>query len=196
MLHSIKGVVLEKGDDWVVVETAGLGFRLSIPLSTLYRLPKEGESCFLHTVLQIGQQSIRLFGFSTREEREIFLQLTAIPRLGAKAALSVISHLSIGDLWEAVSSGDVKRLKSIPGVGEKSASRLITELQSKTPQKSPVSSRRGGILAEKEFEGVVAALVSLGYGKGEIEKAVRKLHQGGEQLSEEEALKAALLLLG
>ncbi len=196
MLHTIRGVVIEKGEDWVVVETAGIGFRIGVPLSTLYRLPKEGETCLLHTVMLIGQQSIRLFGFYTKEEREIFLQLTAIPRLGAKAALSVISHLSIGDLWEAVKDGDVKRLKSIPGVGEKSASRLITELQSKIPQKTQASVKGGAILFEKEFEGVVAALASLGYGKGEIERVVSKLHQKGEHLSEEEALKAALLLLG
>ncbi len=196
MLHSLRGRVLEKGEDWVALEAAGIGFRLSIPLSTHYRLPREGEECLLYTVLQIGQQSVRLFGFSTKEEREIFIQLTSIPRMGSKAALSVISHLSIGDLWEAVKSGDAKRLQSIPGVGAKSASRLITELRAKLPQESGVTTGMAHPSIQKEYEGVVAALASLGYGKGEIERAVKELQSRQESLSEEEALKAALLLLG
>ena len=196
MLHSLRGRLLEKGEDWVAIEAAGIGFRLSIPLSTHYRLPEKGEECFLYTVLQIGQQSVKLFGFATTEEREIFLQLTSIPRLGSKAALAVISHLSIGDLWEAVRAGDAKRLQSIPGVGAKSASRLITELKSKIPEETGVTVGRPAVLVKREFEGVVAALASLGYSKGEIEKAMAKIQEKGESLSEEEALKAALLVLG
>ena len=196
MLHSLRGIILEKGENWVAVETAGIGFRVSIPLSTHYRLPGEGEEGFLYTVLQIGQQSVRLFGFATREEREIFQLLTSIPRLGSKAALAVISHLSIGDLWDAVKAGDAKRLQSIPGVGAKSAGRLITELKAKIPEDPGVSRGRTPVLVQREFEGVVAALASLGYSKGEIEKAIAKIQGEGKGLSEEDALKAALLVLG
>ncbi len=196
MLHSLRGRVLEKGEDWVALDAGGIGFKLTTPLSTLYRVPKEGEECQLLTVLQIGQQSVRLFGFSTKEERDIFLQLTSIPRMGSKAALAVISHLSIGDLWEAVREGDAKRLQSIPGVGAKSATRLITELKGKLPEKAGEHGSKASLVVQKEFEGVVAALASLGYSKGEIEKALVKLKEMGRELSEEEALKAALLVLG
>jgi Holliday junction DNA helicase RuvA len=195
MLHSLRGRILEKGESWVALEAGGIGFKLTIPLSTHYYLPDEGEECLLYTVLQIGQQSVRLFGFHTKEEREIFLQLTSIPRLGSKAALAVISHLSIGDLWEAVKEEDVKRFQSIPGVGAKSASRLIAELKTKIPQKRKTIAGTPSALAPKELEGVVAALASLGYSKGEIEKALAKI-EPKENLSEEEALKAALLVLG
>ncbi len=196
MLHSLRGRVIDKGEDWVAIEAAGIGFRVSVPLSTQYQVPQVGEECKLYTVLQIGQQSVRLFGFSSTEEREIFLQLTSIPRLGAKAALSVISHLSIGDLWEAVKAGDAKRLQAIPGVGAKSATRLITELKAKLPTEEGIPGRGVSLAVQGEFEGVVAALASLGYGKAEIEKAVRELQDRGGSLTEEEALKAALLVLG
>ncbi len=190
MLEFLRGTLVEKEEGWAIVEVMGLGFKLAIPLSTHYRLPPPGTECRLWTHLHQGDRTLSLFGFATPQERELFTLLLRIPRLGPKTALAVVSHFTLGDLWQAVKEGDLERLKKVPGIGEKTAQRLLVELKSDLPQKAKVTP------PSSPWEATLfSALGNLGYTKVEIKKAMEKAGITPE-MEEEEMLRRCLKALG
>jgi len=190
VLEFILGTLVEKEEGWAVIEAMGLGFKVAVPLSTYYRLPSPGEKCRLWTHLHQGDRSTSLYGFATHQERELFTILLGIPRLGPKTALAVVSHFTLGDLWKAVEKGDLERLKKVPGIGEKTAQRLLVELKGDLPRKAKV------ITPSPPWEATLfSALGNLGYTRKEIRKALEKSGIGPD-MEEEEMIRRCLKVLG
>ena len=171
MIGRIQGTVLEKSFPQVVVSCQGVGYEIDVPMSTFYPLPKPGEAVILFTHLVVREDAHLLFGFLTEGERTTFRQLLKISGVGPKVALSVLSGLSVEDLSAAVADGDSGRLTKIPGVGKKTAERLVLELRDKLPKAVSVA-RAGGVAQGGD---VVEALLALGYNDREAQAAVKQL---------------------
>ena len=171
MIGRIQGVLLEKSFPQVIVSCQGVGYEIDVPMSTFYPLPRAGEEVTLLTHLVVREDAHLLFGFLTAAERATFRQLLKISGVGPKVALSVLSGLSVEDLSAAVADGDSGRLTKIPGIGKKTAERLVLELRDKLPKVASVA-RADGRAASGE---VVSALLALGYNDREAEAAAKGL---------------------
>lgn len=173
MIGRLSGTLLEKNPPQILVDVQGVGYELDVPMSTFYNLPALQEKVVLHTHFVVREDAQLLYGFATHEERIAFRQLLKISGVGPKLALSVLSGLSLGDLSLAVANKDAGRLTKIPGVGKKTAERLLLELQGKftvagasVAQGAPATSSAGDI---------VNALLALGYNEKEADWAARQL---------------------
>ena len=172
MIGRITGILVEKNFPQIVVACAGVGYEIDVPMSTFYPLPRTGEEVTLLTHMVVREDAHLLFGFVTVAERAAFRQLLKISGVGPKVALSVLSGLSVDDLSAAVSSGDAARLTKIPGIGKKTAERLVLELRDKLPK--TVSVVRAADAAAGGTD-VVNALLALGYNEREATAAVKQL---------------------
>jgi Holliday junction DNA helicase RuvA len=170
----------------VLVDVGGVAYELDVPMSTFYALPATGEAVMLFTHLVVREDAHNLYGFATGEERAVFRQLIRISGIGARTALAVLSGMSVGDLAQAVALQDAGRLVKIPGIGKKTAERLLLELKGKLAE---------GIAGEPRTERgseVVHALVALGYSEKEALAAVKG---SAADLPLAEAIRAALKTL-
>src|ERR671929_872407 len=131
MIYRLRGTLVEKDTEGVVLDVGGVGYQASASLATLRALPSLGEECVIHTRMVVREDAILLFGFATREERGAFEALTAVSKVGPKLALAVLSSMSPAEIAEAVARGDVLKFASVPGLGRKSAERLGVELKGK-----------------------------------------------------------------
>ena len=130
MIALVRGTLAYKSIDHVIVDVGGVGYRLSIPLSTFYSLPESGEvSLFTHT--HVREDALLLYGFLTLEEKDLFVILIGISGIGPKLAINILSHIPAGELKRAIAAGDIKRLSGLPGIGKKTAERLVLELKDK-----------------------------------------------------------------
>jgi holliday junction DNA helicase RuvA len=194
MIHRLRGTLVEKDTEGVVVDVGGVGYRTSASLSTLRALPSLGEECVIHTRMVVREDAMLLFGFATREERGAFDALTAVSKVGPKLAIAVLSSLSPGEVAEAVARGDVIKLSSVPGLGRKTAERLVLELKGKdiavfSPEPSLASGGGGGGPYMEARE----ALAGLGYS---LEEAERALKEVPPQETVEKYIKEALRRIG
>ncbi len=174
---------------YVVVEAGGVGYRVEIPLSTYEMLPKDGD-VRIYTYLKVSEDALRLYGFATEREREIFMRLVeGVQQLGPAKAVAILSSVSAEELIRAVEDGDVAFLKGIRGIGEKIANRLVVELRGKLPAASGKESAESSLVRD-----AVAALVGpLGYDRRQAEGAVRRaLKELGEGASIENLIKRSL----
>ena len=171
MIGRIQGILVEKTFPQLIVTCNGVGYEIDVPMSTFYPLPRAGEEVVLLTHLVVREDAHLLFGFLTAGERAAFRQLLKISGVGPKVALSVLSGLSVDDLAAAVSDGDAGRLTRIPGIGKKTAERLVLELRDKLP-KVASAVRSEGRAAGGD---VVNALLALGYNEREAQAAVKEL---------------------
>ena len=172
MIGRIEGVLVEKSFPQVVVSCNGVGYEIDVPMSTFYPLPRTGEPVTLLTHLVVREDAHLLFGFLTAGERNAFRQLLKISGVGPKVALSVLSGLSVDDLAAAVAAEDAGRLTKIPGIGKKTAERLVLELRDKLPKAIPVVGRSDATAASAD---VLNALLGLGYNEREAQAAVKQL---------------------
>ena len=168
----------EKGPSRAIIMAGGVGYEVFIPLATFYDLPEEGGEVELHIRTVVRDDAIELFGFKTQAEKEMFLLLNTISKIGPRLALAILSGINPGALAEAVVTKNVGRLNAIPGVGAKTAERIIVELKDKvahlaTLTGSEVDGAPGGGLDELGRD-VVSALLNLGYNRNESEKVVAK----------------------
>ena len=131
MIAYLNGVLAEKDISKVVVECAGVGYEVAIPISTFDRLPAEGEPVKLYTHHEVREDAQLLFGFVSKPEREMFELITTVSGVGPKLALAILSGMTVGDLQLAISQGDAKRLSTVKGIGKKTAERLVVELRGK-----------------------------------------------------------------
>jgi len=170
----------------VLVDVGGVAYELDVPMSTFYALPATGEAVMLFTHLVVREDAHNLYGFATGEERAVFRQLIRISGIGARTALAVLSGMSVGDLAQAVALQDAGRLVRIPGIGKKTAERLLLELKGKLVEGvgEPAGGRGGA--------DVVHALVALGYSEKEALAAVKGL---APDIPLAEAIRAALKTL-
>jgi Holliday junction DNA helicase RuvA len=171
VIGRIHGVLTEKSPPQVVVVTHGVGYEIDVPMSTFYHLPRTGESVELLTHLVVREDAQLLYGFLTAGERVAFRQLLKVSGVGPKVALAVLSGLSVDDLAAAIAAQDAARLTKVPGVGKKTAERLVLELRDKLPG-APGAGRAEAAPARGD---VVNALLALGYNDREAQAAVKQL---------------------
>ena len=188
MIGRVMGQLVEKNPPQVVVVSHGVGYEIDVPMSTFYHLPRTGENVELLTHLVVREDAHLLYGFLTAGERTTFRQLLKVSGVGPKVALSVLSGLSVDDLAAAVASRDAARLTKVPGVGKKTAERLVLELRDRLPV--AVSLARSESSAARSD--VVNALLGLGYNEREAQSVVKQL---GPDLPLTDAIRQALKLL-
>jgi holliday junction DNA helicase RuvA len=175
MIGRISGKLLAKQPPQIIVDVQGVGYEIDVPMSTLYQLPAIGADVTLLTHLTVREDAHLLYGFSTEQERTVFRQLLKISGVGARTALSVLSGLSVSDLHEAVSAQDSGRLTKIPGIGKKTAERLLLELKDKLNINVSLTPATAASAASSD---IVNALLSLGYNDKEASWAVKQLPAG------------------
>ncbi len=172
MIGRIAGTLVEKNPPQVVVLAHGVGYEIDVPMSTFYNLPRTGEAVELLTHLVVREDAHLLYGFLTANERAAFRQLLKVSGVGPKVALSVLSGLSVDDLAAAVASEDAARLTKVPGVGKKTAERLVLELRDRLPVAAASAAARASAPQSRD---VINALVGLGYNEREALAAVKQL---------------------
>jgi Holliday junction DNA helicase RuvA len=192
MIARLSGTVLEKHAMRVVVDVSGVGYDVHVPLSSFAAIGEPGTRLTLHVHTHVREDALQLFGFASALEQLVFERLIAVSGIGPKLALAVLSGLAPGDLVQAIAGGDVARLTSIPGIGKKTAERIVLELKDKLGAVTP-----SGAAAPPAGprEDLVSALVNLGYHRPAAEKAVDRVLQDGREYGFEQALRAALALL-
>ena len=191
MIGRLTGKLAGKHPPQVLLDVAGVGYEVDVPMSTFYTLPATGEPVTLHTHLVVREDAHVLYGFATLEERTAFRQLIRISGVGARTALSVLSGLSVADLAQAVTLQESGRLTKIPGIGKKTAERLLLELKGKLAEALPTA---GSIAAPgSETADILNALVSLGYSEKEALAAIKGLAPG---IAVADGIRQALKALG
>lgn len=171
MIGRIQGILTEKNPPQVVVVASGVGYEIDVPMSTFYHLPRTGEPVELLTHLVVREDAHLLYGFLTAGERLAFRQLLRVSGVGPKVALAVLSGLSVDDLAMAIAAQDAARLTKVPGVGKKTAERLVLELRDKLA--TAAGTVRGA--AAPARGDVINALLALGYNDREAQAAVKQL---------------------
>ena len=191
MIGRLSGRLAAKHPPQVLLEVGGVAYELDVPMSTFYTLPATGEPVTLHTHLVIREDAHVLYGFATLEERTAFRQLIRISGIGARTALAVLSGLSVADLAQAVTLQETGRLTKVPGIGKKTAERLLLELKGKLADALPTV---GSIAAPgSEAADILNALVSLGYSEKEALRAIKGLAPG---IAVADGIRQALKALG
>ncbi|MBY0576543.1 MAG: Holliday junction branch migration protein RuvA [Gallionellaceae bacterium] len=190
MIGRLSGILLEKNPPQILLDVQGVAYELDVPMSTFYNLPVLHEKVVLHTQLIVREDAHLLYGFLSNEERLAFRQLLKISGVGPKLALSVLSGLSLADLAAAVANKEAGRLTKIPGVGKKTAERLLLELQGKFLT-TGASAVQGGAVASSNSD-ITNALLALGYNEKEADWAAKQLPKNS---SVSDGIRQALKLL-
>lgn len=192
MITHLKGKIAELSPAHVVIDCNGVGYMLHISLNTFSKIKDLGE-VFIYTLLIVREDAHILYGFSERDEREIFIQLVSVSGIGAATARMILSSLSADEIRSAISAGDVRRFKAVKGVGEKSAQRIIVDLKDKMGQFTG-STGMGGVLSMQAE--AAAALAALGFSKAQADKALgAALKEPGANDSVEKLIKLSLKFL-
>ena len=180
MIGRITGTLLEKNPPQILVDVGGVGYEIDVPMSTFYNLPNLGEKVALVTHLVVREDAHLLFGFLTEAERALFRQLLKISGIGARMALAVLSGLSVSELAQAVALQETGRLVKIPGIGKKTAERLLLELKGKLPVATGIGVKVGAggtaLTAPPDaMSDILNALLALGYSEREALSALKAL---------------------
>ncbi len=190
MIGRLSGTLLEKNPPQILLDVQGVGYELDVPMSTFYNLPALHEKVVLHTHFVVREDAQLLYGFASQEERIAFRQLLKISGVGPKLALSVLSGMSLSDLAAAVANKEVGRLTKIPGVGKKTAERLLLELQGKFSVTGTSSAH--GSATSSDSSDIANALLALGYNEKEADWAAKQLPK---EISVSDGIRQALKLL-
>jgi holliday junction DNA helicase RuvA len=190
MIGRLSGILLEKNPPQLLLDVQGVAYEVDVPMSTFYNLPALGERVTLWTHLVVREDAHLLFGFGSDSERRAFRQLLKISGVGARTALSVLSGLSVAELAQAVTMQETGRLTKIPGIGKKTAERLLLELKDKLG--ADLTTTVGVFRAPPASSDILHALLALGYSDREAVAAVRKLPEG---LAVGDGIRQALKLL-
>ena len=195
MIGRLTGILLEKQPPHILLDVQGVGYELDAPMSTFYQLPAAGEKTTLHTHMVVREDAQLLYAFSTKRDRELFRELIRLNGVGPKLALALMSGLEVDDLIRAVQSQDTSALTKVPGVGKKTAERLLVELKDrfKAWETIPGSFKplmSGAAAPASMSADAVSALIALGYKPQEASKAVAAVEEDG--LSSEELIRRAL----
>lgn len=194
MYEFIEGKIIEKTPTSVVLGVNGIGYILYIPISTYDKVGKVGDECKLFTYLQIRDNDIRLFGFASTKERTIFESLLKVSNIGPKIAISILSSIAPEDLVEAVLNQDAGLLATLPGIGKKNSQRIIVELKDKFESLGGTLSIKDTKTPEdrKMISDAENALLSLGYSKIVVQRALRKFLATHKPVSSEEIVEAII----
>jgi Holliday junction DNA helicase RuvA len=196
MIAHLQGVLVVKTVERVVLDVHGIGYQAVVPLSTYYALPDLQERVTLLTTMYVREDTMRLYGFATPDEQEMFELLISVTSVGPRLALNMLSSLTAVDLRQAIAQAETRRLQAIPGVGRKTAERVVLELQEKMAALGLSTAGQSSLLVsadEQVMRDVISALLNLGYRQQEAEKAVRAARaKQDDSLTLEALLKDAL----
>ena len=197
MIAHLKGKLTYKSPIEIAIDVNGVGSQVFVPLSTFYALPELEEDVFLDIHTHMREESLKLFGFYTTDEKRIFEKLIAINKVGPKLALTILSGMSPAELFTTIDSNDIGKLSTIPGIGRKTAERLILEMRDKMDGISLDSDiKKDSIPQNGLFDDALSALVNLGYKKNQAEQTLKKVYPEGEVGdSIEDIIKKSLNLL-
>jgi len=199
MFNYLNGTLAQIGKDFVVLDNRGIGWQLSVPTTVLSQLQTVGKEIKLFTFLLVREDDLQLYGFLSAEDLLLFKMLLSVSGVGPKAALGVLSTLSVMDFYLSVMNENIKVLTRVPGIGPKSAKRLVVELKEKvaalgTPSSVAVTTYPAGVLPEP-LQDALQALLSLGYSGTEAQTTLQSI-AGRENMTTEQLLKSALSQLG
>jgi holliday junction DNA helicase RuvA len=198
VIASITGRLRRKGTDYLVVDVSGVGYQVQVPLSTYCSIPGDGDEVSLHIHTHLREDSLSLFGFLTQAEKDLFLLLMGVSGIGPKLALAVLSSLSVEDVVCAIQASDDSRLCSIPGVGKKTAARMVLELKDKMKQfavSEEALAQPGTASLRNDREDALSALVNLGYKRPFAEEALKTVARTRTGLTVQGLIREALGVL-
>lgn len=195
MIAHLRGIIFEKQPNAAVVEVGGVGYALTIPISTFSNLPNVGDEAAFHVHTHVREDALALFGFLTRAEREIFEKLISVNGVGPRLAVTVLSGLPTGELLTAIRSGDVTTLTKIPGVGRKTGERIILELREKLGAMEDAAAGDVPSALSGLERDVISAMVNLGCSSDAADAAVKKAQQDGVDAEFEPLFRKALSLV-
>lgn len=200
MIAFLSGKLLEKHANTVIVDVGGVGYEVTIPLSTFYELGEPGTDVELRIYTHVREDAIQLFGFKTTRERDLYLKLISVQGIGAKSGVTMLSGMSADEIVRAIRSNDLGRLTAIPGVGRKTAERLVIELRDKVGELAAAAGASASISADElssdvVFDDALSALVNLGYQRAAAERALKKVVQEGSDMSVQKLLRRSLQIL-
>lgn len=175
MIGRLSGILLEKNPPQLLIDCNGVGYEVSVPMSTFYNLPALGEKVVLLTHLAVREDAHLLYGFGSAEERNVYKQLIKITGVGARMALSILSGMSVSDLVQAITLQEAGRLTRVPGIGKKTAERLLLELKGKLGADVGAV---GSLLANDASGDILNALLALGYSDKEALQATKQIPPG------------------
>jgi Holliday junction DNA helicase RuvA len=198
MIAYLSGRLLEKHANSVIVEVGGIGYEVTIPLSTFYGLGDVGAEIELRIYTHVREDAIQLFGFSTAQERELYLKLISVQGIGARSGITMLSGMNAEEIVSAIRNNDLARLTSIPGVGRKTAERLVIELRDKVGDLAAAAGASASASrhpADAVFEDALSALVNLGYQRSAAERALKRVVEEGTDMSVQKLLRKSLQIL-
>ena len=196
MIASLTGRLTRKAVDSIIIDVSGVGYQVFVPLSTFYRLPEEGAATSLHIHTHLREDLLALYGFSEQAEKDLFLILLGVSGIGPKLALTILSSLSAEEIAVAIQSSDDQKLNAIPGIGKKTAARLVLELKDKVKHLVTGSLPAGRPQqADVDGDDAVSALVNLGYKRNLAEDAVQMVLRNHPGLSVENLIREGLQAL-
>jgi Holliday junction DNA helicase RuvA len=203
MIAYLAGKLLEKQANTVIVDVGGVGYEVTIPLSTFYEIGEVGDAIELRIYTHVREDALQLFGFKSEREKQLYLKLISVQGIGAKSGITMLSGMSADEIIVAVRTDNLARLTSIPGVGRKTAERMVIELRDKLNDLSSTSTQQeltaaaGGanLPADAVYEDALSALTNLGYQRNAAEKALKQAVQEGTEISVQKLLRRSLQLL-
>jgi len=193
MIGRLRGALLHKEPPVLIIDVGGVGYELEAPMTTFYELPAVGESVTLYTHLVVRDDAHLLYGFSTDAQRRLFRALLKVTGVGPRVALALLSGLSEPEFMRCIATEDVTRLTQVPGIGRKTAERLIVEMRDRLALEGPAVASKtvaGGEITQDPVSEAVSALIALGYKPPEASRAVRAIATDG--LGAEEIIRQAL----
>ncbi len=198
MIAFLSGKLIEKNANQVIVDVGGVGYEVAIPLSTFYEIGEVGEAVELRVYTNVREDAIQLFGFKTQREKDLYMRLISVQGVGAKSGITMLSGMSADEIILALRTENLAKLTSIPGVGRKTAERLVVELRDKVGELAAGVSAgasmaaAAGIGADDVYDDALSALVNLGYQRNAAEKALQQVRQDGTEANVQKLLRAAL----
>jgi len=199
MIAHLKGILFKKTTQSIIINVGGVGYEVSVPLSTFYSLPETDESVSLQIHTHVKDDSLTLFGFNTSLEKALFLMLVSVSGIGPKLSINILSGMGPQDLLEAIAHGDAIRLQAIPGIGKKTAERIALELKDRASKAlgemdiSPVPVSRGK--DRVIIEDALSALMNLGYSPKSAKMAIERAKSRVKEMTLEDLIREALRIL-
>ncbi|HEY2846678.1 MAG TPA: Holliday junction branch migration protein RuvA [Pyrinomonadaceae bacterium] len=195
MIAHLTGKLLEKHTNSAIVDVGGVGYEVTIPLSTFYELGDMGSDVSLRVHTHVREDAIQLFGFKSGRERDLFLRLIGVQGVGPKLAITMLSGMSADEMVLAIRKEDLARLTGIPGVGRKTAERLVVELRDKMADLGESKTAAESMPSEGVFEDALSALSNLGYQRAAAEKALNQAAKEGTEITLQKLLRRSLQIL-
>ena len=201
MIAYLSGKLLEKQANSVIVDVGGVGYEVTIPLSTFYELGETGADVQLRIFTHVREDALQLFGFKSEREKQLYLKLISVQGIGAKSGITMLSGMSADEIIVAIRTDNLARLTAIPGVGKKTAERLVIELRDKLNDISSASVQesvgtiQSNLPVDAVYDDALSALTNLGYQRNAAEKALKQAVQDGTEMSVQKLLRKSLQLL-